>query len=532
VFKGLRLRLTLLYALAAVALLAMMAGGSYLMLVRYFERITDLALEHTMAHEFHLLAAPLPAELLAADRDWSIVRAQAEPLRSGDDRAALSRSQVLTIAQQAYPGSALTRIRLKEADDRLAYDVRFADGTELLIDATTGMVFQTRNRDDDDDDDDDDGVPETPGTTAVNPLADLGTAAYDAELAAIFVLPLDRTGKVLFDPNPAAVPLEPDRAALEAALASGSDLRTIRSADGDQVRLLTYRLTRSDGPAALQLGRVLTDQAEVLRQLVLGLSAVGGLSVIAIGFSSWWIAGRALRPAQVAWERQQQFIASASHELRTPLTLMRASSEVALRSLPPDDSDQRALLNDVIGEADHMRHLVDDLLTLSRLDAGQLTLDRQPISVPDLLHDIQRQVGRLAGAKQIELRLTEAEGSVYADAERVRQVLLILLDNALRYTPPGGVITLAAHQHDRQVRISVGDTGSGIGPEHVAHIFERFYRADPARGSGTGNTGLGLSIAQALVQAHGGQIHVASTVGAGTLVTLELPASSGERLPA
>jgi signal transduction histidine kinase len=524
VFSGLRIRLTLLYAVAALALLALLGGGGYFVLVRYFERITDLALAHKMAHEFHLLDAPLPTALASADRDWSIVRAQAAPLRVGDDTQTISSSQALRIAQNAYPGGAVTRIRLRDEDDRPLYEVRFADDAELLIDAHSGRVLQTERPDDDDDD-----RPTAADTAAGNPLTDLGAAAYDAELAAIFVLPLDRNGNVLFDPNPAAAPLAPDAAALSAALATGSDLRTIRSASGEQVRLLTYQLTRSDGPAALQLGRVLTDQAYVLRQLVIGLSVLGGLSIVAIGVSSWWIAGRALRPAQQAWERQQQFIASASHELRTPLTLMRASSEVALRSLPPDDADRRELLTDVISEADHMRRLVDDLLTLSRLDAGKLSLDRRPVILADLLGDIQRQVGRLAAERGITLQLSHAEGVAQADPERLRQVLLIVLDNALRYTPAGGTITVEAQAAGRRALIRVSDTGCGIAPEHLAHIFERFYRADPARGSGTGNTGLGLAIAQALIHAHGGQIRVDSAPEHGTTVTLDLPLSADGR---
>jgi Signal transduction histidine kinase len=113
--------------------------------------------------------------------------------------------------------------------------------------------------------------------------------------------------------------------------------------------------------------------------------ALGTFSMALVGATSWRLAGRALRPAQEAWERQQRFIASASHELRAPLTLIRASAEVALRDLPPDESDQRALLHDVLAESDHMRRLVDDLLTLTRLDSGQLTLTKETIDLTALL---------------------------------------------------------------------------------------------------------------------------------------------------
>jgi signal transduction histidine kinase len=340
-------------------------------------------------------------------------------------------------------------------------------------------------------------------------------------LAAIFVLPLDPSGRLLFDPNPYAPPLPPDKDALRIALAQGSDLRTITTTDGSRVRLLTYRLTRSDGPAALQLGRVLTDQEHVLSELLIVLLILSGVSIMLLGAGSWWLAGRALAPAQQAWERQQSFIASASHELRTPLTLMRASTEVALRATPESSGDQRELLGDVLNEADHMRRLVDDLLTLSRLDSGRLKLDRRPVDLTDLLGDIQRQVSRISDARRIGIALGHVSGVAMADADRLRQVMLILLDNALRYTPDGGKIAISAAVHGPTVQIQVADSGSGIPPKHLPHVFERFYRADEARGA-TGNAGLGLPIAKGLIEAQHGKIGISSALGEGTVITITL----------
>jgi signal transduction histidine kinase len=458
-FRGLHLRLTLLYLLAALALVVLVGGSAYALLAYYFQITTDSALQHKMSLEFRLLGAPLPAELADADRTWYADRNLPPP--------------TLPLPTKAAPSVG------SEGQDQ--------EGVEKSHDPTA-------------------------------------EEAYDSELAAIFVLPLSESGQLLFDPNPFAPPLVSDSQAVAAALRQGNDRRTVRLNNGPRVRLLTYRLTLNGGPAVLQLGRTLSDQDHLLNQLLIGLLGLGGLSAVLLGAASWWLAGRSLVPAQQAWERQQSFVANASHELRTPLTLMRASAEVAQRGLPATD-DRRELLGDVLQETDHMSRLVDDLLLLSRLDAGRLTLERTTIALPDLFTDIQRQVGRLADEHGVPLTVGEVSGAVRADPTRVRQVLLILLDNALRHTPSGGTIRLEARPQGKQVLIQVVDTGNGIAPEHLPHIFERFYRADAARNDQRGGSGLGLAIARALVGAQHGQIRVESRVGQGTRITVALPSA-------
>jgi len=515
VFKGLRLQMTLLYTLAALTLIALVGGGGYLIVARYFQDVTDLALQHKMTHEFHILAAPIPIELIPADRDWSILRDNASPLgRQGTAQLPITRDQAISAAL-AIHGDDVAIDEVKIADDigQYAYEVKFANGDEIYLDAYSAKVLRTKLYSND--------MPATPSPTPVDPIVRFSESAYDSELAAIFVQPLDTSGHLLFDPNPYSPPLPPDKDALRVALAQGSDLRTVSLADGSRVRMLTYRMTRSDGPAALQLGRVLTDQEHVLSELLIVLLVLSGVSVALLGIGSWWLAGRALFPAQQAWERQQSFIASASHELRTPLTLMRASTEVALRSIPDSSVDQRELLGDVLTEADHMRRLVEDLLTLSRLDSGRLKFDRRPVDLSELLGDIQRQVSRLSDPRGIDITLGDVAGVALADADRLRQVMIILLDNAMRYTPRGGTITISANVRGPTVLIRVADSGSGIPPEHLPHVFERFYRADEARGV-SGNAGLGLPIAKGLIESQHGKIGIASTLGEGTVVTITL----------
>ncbi|WP_298407068.1 ATP-binding protein [uncultured Chloroflexus sp.] len=501
--KPLRWQFTLLYALTAVAIIALVGSGAYVLVARYFERITDLALQHKMAHEFHSLNAPLPSTLVFADTDWSMLRNE----HSAPGSRMLTTEEVRQIALAARGGE-IKSIKLEQ--DARQYEVKLRDGSELKIDAYSGQIIEIEINGE---------YLSPPSVPIVLPTA------YDAELASIFVLPLDPQGRILFNPNPAALPMLAHQEALDSALRNGSDLRTITTATGQRVRLLTYRLTRPDGPAALQLGRVLTDQAQVLNQLLTGLLGFGLIGSLIVGAAGWWLSGRALRPAEEAWARQLRFISSASHELRAPLTLIRASAEVALRNA--ENEDQRELLADVLSESDHMRRLVDDLLTLSRLDSGALTLQRQPIQLSDFLADVQRHAARLGDEHGVTIALTKTEGTVFADPDRLRQILLILIDNALRYTPTGGTISLSAEVTGKQVRIGVRDTGCGIAPEHLPHLFERFYRADQARNRANNgnNAGLGLSIAKGLVEAHGGTIGVESKVNAGTLVWFTIPAA-------
>ena len=449
----LRLQLTVLYAGAALLLLVSSGTGVYWIIARYFADVTDLALAHQMAHEFHALRAPIPAALLAADRDWSTLR-----------------------------------------------------------DGPTAVPPRPDDAEDQEEDDDDEG-----GGLILDQPADA------AELAAIAVVMLDGAGRIVFAPDAEAGATAPyaDQDAFLAARADGHDLRTVTLADGGQMRLLTYRFDHPGGPAALQLGRPLRDQQRVLERLALGLVTIGTSGMLLVGLASWWLAGRAIRPAEQAWQRQQRFIASASHELRTPLTLIRASAEVARRAAA-DDGEQRQLYDDIIGESDHMRRLVDDLLLLSRIDAGALPWTLGPVALAPLCDELGRQMARLAAGRDVTMLVTTCDGMVYADRERLRQVLLILLDNAVRHTPAGGRITLGCTSHADRLAITVGDTGAGIAAEHLPRIFEAFYRADAARQRDSGNAGLGLAIAASIVAAMQGTIGVESAPGMGARFTITL----------
>jgi signal transduction histidine kinase len=348
-----------------------------------------------------------------------------------------------------------------------------------------------------------------------------GEEVYDTELSPVFVTPLNSSNQTPGS-SLSPAPVVQDAQAIQAARVKGSDLRTTRLPDGRRVRLLTYRAAVPGGPELLQVGRLLQDQEQILDRFLLSLLALSALSIILLGIGSWWLSGRSLGPAQRAWDQQQAFISNASHELRTPLTLIRANAEYALRDLP--EKERQSSLRDILQESDYMSRLVDDLLLLSRLDSQRLKLNREIVDLAALLEEACRQAEKLAQGKDIHILVDQDEGKVWADSMRLRQVLLILLDNAVRFTPAGGAIRLEAHQQGKQYQIDITDTGRGIPPEHLPHIFEQFYQVPGATGEDARSNGLGLSIAKALIEAQGGAIDLHSQVGQGTQAVISLPA--------
>lgn len=227
----------------------------------------------------------------------------------------------------------------------------------------------------------------------------------------------------------------------------------------------------------------------------------------------------AYRQLEQALQTQRRFVADASHELRTPLTTIRGNLELLRRQPPMNENDQVNVMADSIEETQRLIRLVNDLLLLARADAGR-ALRSEPIALAPLIEDICRQAKQLAPERAIECDASLAV-SIPGDRDALKQVLLVLLDNAITHTPSGAKISIAVTQDNRSVAIHVRDTGVGISPDQLSHIFERFYRGDASR-TGRG-TGLGLSIAQELVQAQGGTLTVESQLGQGSVFTITLP---------
>jgi signal transduction histidine kinase len=355
------------------------------------------------------------------------------------------------------------------------------------------------------------------GEETDDPMHGYSEHAYEGELAPIFVLGLSDTGASVDNGSPAP-PLSIDPEAAQYAVESAMDLRTVALSDGTPIRLLTYRLPSGYMLSLIQLGRPTGDQARILRDYLTGLICLSSLSLLMLGLGSWWLAGRSLKPAQEAFEQQQAFVANASHELRTPLTIIRASAELAGRSR--SKSETQELLDDVIADTDYMSKLVEDLLLLSRLDKKQLKLERKPVGVAEVLVDIQRQAERIAKPKGIRVEVSAGVEKVIGDQVHLKQVVWILVDNALRHSKQDGVVKLSAQEYSKRVSIAVSDTGAGVAPEHIKHVFERFYNTGGENDNRS--TGLGLSIAKGLVEVMGGKIALESTVGRGTVVTVWL----------
>jgi two-component system OmpR family sensor kinase len=223
---------------------------------------------------------------------------------------------------------------------------------------------------------------------------------------------------------------------------------------------------------------------------------------------------------------QRRFVADASHELRTPLTSLEGLSEMLLIGADRGDSSAvQRMARSMHGELRRMARLVADLLMLSRLDSAA-PMSFAMVDAGELLNDVAEQMAPLAEARQIHLEVVyNTRVTVRADPDRLKQVILNLVDNALRYTPAGGEVRLAATEDlvAHVARLEVKDNGPGIPPEDLPHIFDRFYRGDPSRTRASGNTGLGLAIVSAIVQAHGGSIEVESSAGSGTSFRVILP---------
>jgi two-component system OmpR family sensor kinase len=226
-----------------------------------------------------------------------------------------------------------------------------------------------------------------------------------------------------------------------------------------------------------------------------------------------------------AFTRQRRFVADASHELRTPVAAIRSMTDVVLAQSGPVESEEYvSVLRDVNAEADRLGHLISDLLALARTDENQLLLERELVRLDLLVADVAATTEPLAAERGITIEvLAQQPVTVLGDEVRLIQVIMNLIDNANAYTNAGGKVTLEVVVKYNNAYLMVRDTGIGIAKEHLDHIFERFYRVDPARSRAAGGTGLGLAITEWIVRAHGGRITVESEVGQGTTFTIVLP---------
>ena len=354
------------------------------------------------------------------------------------------------------------------------------------------------------------------------------------------------------------------------------------------VRVLTFPVVqRGRMVNVLQVGMSLEGLSMARQHFLWTLAALVPLALALAGTGGWLLARRALRPVdqmtttarrieaehlgkrldgaevddelgrlartlnemlarlEAAFAQVRRFSADASHELRTPLTVMKGEIEVALRS-PRDPAEYQRVLESGLEEVESMTRLVDDLLLLSRADAGALRWEAGPVELDRLVEEVAKEGEILGRGKQVRVKILGLEPLiVQGDGQRLKQLLRNLVDNGVKYTPPGGQVTLTLravrHNGSEQnskfeirnsklsetigpwVEIAIQDAGIGIPPEALPRIFERFYRVDPARSREAGGAGLGLCIVRTIAEAHGGRIEVQSIPGAGSTFTIVLP---------
>ena len=261
-----------------------------------------------------------------------------------------------------------------------------------------------------------------------------------------------------------------------------------------------------------------------LSKMTYVLVVIGLIALISAAVFGHIMAGRAIVPMQLAYEKQRQFAADASHELRTPLAVIMASADLLLMDQSITSPFLRQVINDLKSEVQKMSKLVSDLLLVARSDNNALKVTIKKFDLGEMLGQNIRMMTPLAEKKKIELsgeNIRKVE--IQADEQKIKQLILILVDNAIKYTPEGGKVTVRIEKiGEGRVTFSVQDSGIGIAKEDQDRIFERFYRVDKARSREIGGNGLGLSIASEIVRLHEGSIAVESEVGVGTKFIVEL----------
>ncbi len=353
--------------------------------------------------------------------------------------------------------------------------------------------------------------------------------------------------------------------ARDAALQGRGTFETIRFQDEIPIRLLSYPIRHGDALVNIvRVGTSLRPGENMLSRLVFVLLIGAPLAVAVSIWGGWFLAGRALRPVdamtltarritggdltqrihttskdeigrlastfndmisrlEISIRQTRQFSADASHELRTPLTIIKGEAELALRKARSPDV-YREVLESNLEEIDRMSRIVDELLFLSRADLGEVTMASDPVPLDALVREIHSQAMVLGQERRIETVLERVDPArVSGDEWRLRELLLNVVDNAVKYSPPGGVVHISLTTTRDRALVCVRDHGIGIAEEDQLAIFDRFYRTDAARAHAQQGTGLGLAICKWIVEAHHGSMTVESAPGQGSRFTISLP---------
>lgn len=324
-------------------------------------------------------------------------------------------------------------------------------------------------------------------------------------------------------------PVKPDQAdgwirdAARQAMARGEIDATHEEGGEHALRLHAERFLLAGGDtlvAAAVADRVELEDRYASLIGAFGGAAIAALLLVAIGGSI--LVGKSTAPLERNIAFMRRFMADAAHELRTPLTVLRSRAEVALQQQREPEA-YVSTLRGIEAESQRLGRIVEDLLTLARADAGERPIERQRVFLDDLALDAAEAARVVAQAKGVELTMEEFEESVVeGDEALLRQMVMILLDNAVKFTPRGGRVAVRVSAAGGRPTLSVEDTGIGITADQLGHVFERFYRGDPARTRSNG-AGLGLSIAQWIATAHDAALRIDSVPDRGTRVSVDFP---------
>ena len=317
----------------------------------------------------------------------------------------------------------------------------------------------------------------------------------------------DKNGNILHQTNPPELSKETVTRMKGLALSQGKERGEIVFDE----YAFAYKM-REAGPGRKIAFVDLGSQREMMRNAAFICLGAGSLSLLALWGLSRYLAGRAAQPVQQAFQRQRAFVADASHELKTPLSILNANLSLLKDSLP-ESAPQQKYLRAMEEQETRMANLIADMLELARLDEARSSTVYTQTDLSALTQGLLLSFDALLYEQGLTLESTIASGiRIEGDALSLERLIGILLDNACRHTPRGGHVKVAL-ESERNTVLTVENSGAGIEPAHLHHLFDRFYRVDSARARESGGYGLGLAIAQAIVTAHGGEIHAESEVG-------------------
>ncbi len=292
-----------------------------------------------------------------------------------------------------------------------------------------------------------------------------------------------------------------------------------------QITLMLHTLDNRDW-GYIQVGRSLEDFNNYLNAVKITLGLGSPIVIALVGLASWWLAGLAMQPIYRSYRQVQQFTADAAHELRTPLAATQATVESALMMSQLDEIEAREILQTIHRQNQRLTTLVTDLLLLTRLDRQSVPLQREICRLDDIIDDLIEEFAALAIANNITLKSTTQISkplNIIGNQDQLYRLFSNLIVNAIQYTPKGGKVTVLLNCRENYAVIQVQDTGIGIPQPEIPRIFDRFYRVHSDRSRNTGGSGLGLAIAQAIVQAHHGNLSVQSELNKGSTFIVKLP---------